>query len=232
MGALINLAGKRFGMLTVIKRASQNGKQGEPKWLCRCDCGNTAIAYGRQLREGKTKSCGCMRYIPTMQPHYIHGGAKTRLFRIWQLMISRCTCKTNSDYRKYGKRGISVCDEWKSSFISFRDWALSHGYSDSLSIDRINNGGNYEPTNCRWATEKQQARNKRNTIYVLMDGRKTSLCDACDMLHINIKRAYYRYDMGLRISERIERLDGKEQKQPRPYHKHEQPCGCKQKEIC
>lgn len=100
-----------------------------------------------------------------------HGGYKTRLYRIWKQMRIRCRCKTNPTYRFYGARGITICPEW-DDFAVFRDWALSHGYDDTLSIDRIDNDGNYEPGNCRWITREEQSRNTRNCKFYEHNGIK------------------------------------------------------------
>lgn len=100
-----------------------------------------------------------------------HGGSKTRLYRIWKQMRVRCRCQTNPTYRFYGARGITICPEW-NDFAVFRDWALSHGYDDTLSIDRIDNDGNYEPSNCRWIPRAEQSRNTRNCKVYEHDGVK------------------------------------------------------------
>ena len=155
-----DLTGKRFGKLIVISRA-ENKKMYSVCWNCICECGKSKIIRSHDLCSGKTTSCGCIGKNSRLKASTTHGGTHTRLYRIWNGMRSRTTNPKTSFFYCYGGRGISVCEEWKNSFELFREWALSHGYQDNLSIDRINNDGNYEPCNCRWATASEQQLNKR-----------------------------------------------------------------------
>ena len=152
MGNAKDLTGLRYGRLVAIERAP-NSKSGRTVWKCRCDCGNEKCVLETALQQGLTKSCGCLR----------PGLRNTRLYSIWSHMKQRCENPNSNRFCYYGARGIVVCSEWKDDFLAFYQWAMNNGYDDALSIDRIDTNGNYEPSNCRWATATMQNRNRRPT---------------------------------------------------------------------
>ena len=159
-----DISGKRFGKLLVISRCGSD-KFSRALWLCKCDCGNTKVVRGNHLIQGSTISCGCvLKEINKLKGNGIpQNPQRARLYSIWKGMKKRCNDKNHVSYKYYGGRGILVCKEWMDDFNSFYSWAMLHGYSDDLTIDRIDPNGNYEPSNCRWATWKEQGKNKRNT---------------------------------------------------------------------
>lgn len=171
MSKLVDLCGRRFGRLVVIEPAErpENMQQNRRYWKCRCDCGREKIASTKVLNAGLTKSCGCLGRDILLDRNSKHGMFGSRVYKVWGGMKSRCLNPHDPKYPIYGGRGISVCDEW-NEFIPFYEWAISNGYSDSLTIDRIDVNGNYEPSNCRWATNKEQANNTRVNHFITVNG--------------------------------------------------------------
>lgn len=160
-----NIIGNKYERLKVIKYIGNN-KYNRSVWECKCDCGKICIADKNVLQQGHKQSCGCLNHENHLfHPNRkSHGKCGTRLYRIWKKMKSRCNNKNDIDYKKwYGSRGIKVCDEWQNNFLNFYNWAMNNGYSDSLSIDRINVNGNYEPSNCKWSSDIEQANNRRTS---------------------------------------------------------------------
>lgn len=160
---MIDITGQRFGRLVAIKMDNSHrpSKSTRAYWLFQCDCGKETIASGTDVRSGKIKSCGCLHDEMASKRFYKHGMSSTKLGYVYESMKQRCLNSNCKDYKNYGGRGITICSDWKNNSRSFFNWAITNGYSDGLSIDRINVNGNYEPTNCRWTTAKVQADNKR-----------------------------------------------------------------------
>ena len=184
---VIDLTGKTFGYLTVLNRA-ENNSRGDSRWLCRCKCGNEKIILGKSLRSGATVSCGCYHKEVVAKQRTTHGESKTRLFTIWQNMKRRCYNPNNKFYAYYGGRGISVCDEWLNDFTSFRDWAVSAGYDETLTIDRIDSDGNYEPSNCRWISRKAQVNNRRSNRFYEINGERKTIAEWCEIYNVPHER--------------------------------------------
>lgn len=156
MGRLIDITGKKFGRLLVISRSVNAIKSCKVRWLCICDCGEKTTVAGCDLKGGTTKSCGCKRESSLIT----HGLSGTAEYSIWRGIIGRCYNPSDSGYKWYGALGVTVCDSWKKDFLSFLKY-MGKRPTSKHSIDRINPFGNYEPGNCRWATAKQQASNRR-----------------------------------------------------------------------
>lgn len=186
--------GEKYGKLTVIEKL-------EGTWLkCKCDCGNITYCTSSRLKPGNTKSCGCLQKATLIQRNIErtkHGAkalrAAERLYGIWGKMKERCYRPENHAYKDYGGRGIKVCDEWINDYVAFKEWAMSTGYADSLTLDRIDNNGNYCPGNCRWATAKEQANNRRNSRRIEYDGLDLTVSEWSDKTGIPYKKIYRKY---------------------------------------
>lgn len=183
MSKLIDLTGKRFGRLIVIRRIS-NDKRGQPYWLCKCNCGKEKNIRGSSLWNSVTKSCGCLSREKTIERLIIHGhcrGRKTRIYYVWRNMIDRCTNYNRKDYQNYGGRGIVVCERWRKfeNFLEDMD-EVSKGHQ----IDRIDNNKGYYKENCRWVTSKINNRNKRNNHSITYDGKTQCLAAWAEELNI------------------------------------------------
>lgn len=179
----VDMTGKRYGRLVALYPTGKRDASGGICWNFRCDCGNEKIMSAGPVRVGIVKSCGCL-----LKPHGMSG---TRLFDIWVNMRQRCRADGRPEHDNWGNRGIRVCDEW-TSFPAFRDWAMATGYSDDLTIDRIDNSKGYSPENCRWATYKEQANNTRRNHLIEMDGETHTLKQWCEILGGVSKESVYR----------------------------------------
>ena len=162
-------AGDKFNRLTTLEKTNKRLNR-SIVYKCRCDCGNITYVKSTNLVKGLIKSCGCLQKEMASNSNKKHGFSHTKIFYIYQDMKKRCTVINHHAYKYYGERGIKVCPEWldeKNGFINFYNWAINNGYDENKSrkeqsLDRIDNNGNYEPNNCRWATMKEQVKNKRN----------------------------------------------------------------------
>lgn len=179
----IDITGQRFGRLTVIKPVESKNKL--TRWLCMCSCGKQVIVATRSLRRGDTRSCGCLHTEISKMLHLTHGKTNTRLHNIWSGMKERCYNQNCEKYHLYGGRGVSICDEWKNSFETFYSWAITNGYKEGLSIDRIDNQKGYFPENCRWLTQAEQMRNTTVNHWLTCNGKTMVLMDWAKELNLS-----------------------------------------------
>lgn len=189
-----DLTGRRFGRLIVLEYAGK--RQTNHRWLCECDCGKRTTVESGHLRSGVTKSCGCLQKEKVTR----HGKCKTPEYKVWDNMISRCTSPTYIGYANYGDRGITVCERWRNSFAAFlKDMGLRP--SPNHSIDRVNNEGNYEKANCRWATRRQQQRNRRRNRLLTFKGKTMCLAEWAERINM----PYFTLHGRLRLGWSVER---------------------------
>lgn len=158
----VDITGRRFGRLVALEDV------GDPiHWRCRCDCGRESLPRKSDLRSGLSRSCGCYRDERRSETKRTHGGSKSRLYSIWNTMRIRCGeigTRPHQAHARYKDKGVAVCPEWARSFETFRDWSLSNGYADHLTIDRIKSERGYEPSNCRWVTWLVNERARNNVV--------------------------------------------------------------------
>lgn len=189
--------GEKFNKLTVLAECNKRDKHGNVVYKCLCDCGNIRYVTSHNLRYGDVKSCGC-----TNHDGKTHGKTYTRLYRIYCGMKGRCYTKSNISYPRYGKRGITICNEWLNDFMAFYNWAYKNGYNEDLQIDRIDVNGNYEPSNCRWVNRKCNCNNKRNNVLLTFKGKTMTMMEWSRELNLNYdllrcrkKRGWSDYDI-------------------------------------
>lgn len=199
---LIDLTGQKFGRLTVIGRDTDRPSK-KTYWVCQCDCGNFKSVRADSLNAGAIRSCGCLhnevfaknamnkqKRIAQERGFTVTG---TRLYYIWQGIKKRCYNTNDARYHRYGGRGITVCEEWITDYINFHNWAIENGYSEDKTIDRIDNDGNYEPSNCRWSTNKEQCNNRSSNIKITIGNATKTLTEWCEIFEIDFKAVIGRY---------------------------------------
>jgi len=191
-----DLTGQKFGCLTVVERAETKNKRAF--WKCRCDCGNEPIVQAGHLVSGHTQSCGCLKNKKSMERRLTHGMARTHLYQVWNGIKNRCFNTKVKSYSSYGGRGITIYPEWKDNFQAFYDYVskLEHFGEEGYSLDRINNDGNYEPNNLRWADRQEQCRNRRTNIIVEYNGVMMTLVEASELSGISYATLRRRYNVG------------------------------------
>lgn len=192
MGAFFDLTGNRYGRLVVVSRQPNDANR-KSMWLCLCDCGTYKVVGGASLTRRLTQSCGCI--VREKQSQKKHGDTGKRLYAIWVHMRQRIRDRNTEYYKNYGGRGISICSEWDDYQI-FKKWALENGYSDHLTIDRINVNGDYSPENCRWITMKAQSNNKRDNIRLTCEGATLTVAQWAEKFGVTPGALHYRIHQG------------------------------------
>ena len=216
MSQAIDLTGNVFGRLTVVERMPtvHTVKGQRTRWLCKCSCGKAKIVDAYALRSGHTQSCGCLHSevaaTITGTRSKTHGETNTRLFRLWVSIKGRCYNRNSPSYNHYGGRGVGMCDEWKNSFLKFKEWAVYSGYDEKApfgicTIERIDVNGNYCPENCKWATMKEQDNNKRNSLFLTFNGKTQTAAMWADEIGINRGTFYSRLKSGWSVEDAIMR---------------------------
>lgn len=208
----LDISNRRFGRLVAIKPIGKNHK-GCYIWLCKCDCGNETNVIVSDLTKGSTTSCGCYRNEISRKKLLKHGLYNTRIYEIWWGMVQRCKDKNNINYRNYGAKGITLCEEWER-FMPFYEWAMANGYKDDLTIDRIDNSQGYYPENCRWTTVKEQANNRSTNVFYIVNGEKLTIAQISEKYGINYQCLHkrlkkYKWSIEKAITEPIMYYHGK-----------------------
>lgn len=197
-----DLTGHRFGKLIVVSRDLLNTKSNKSRWVCRCDCGTTVTVIGNSLMSEKSTNCGCVRSQKLRERNGTHGGSNTKEYNSWTHIKGKCLNPNNRAFHHYGGRGITVCERWLKSFQNFLD-DMGKAPSKSHEIDRIDNDGNYEPSNCRWATRQEQCNNKRSNVVVTHNGETKTLAQWSRKLGFNYERVRIRLKNGWPFADAI-----------------------------
>jgi hypothetical protein len=201
--------GDRINRWTVIKEVeSESGSSNfeDKRFLCRCDCGTERVLRYKSLAYKTSKSCGCyMREFNSKNRRkFPQDTVKSRIYTIWNGIKCRCYTKSSMSYKRYGAKGITMCNEWRTDFMIFYKWSIKNGYADNLTIDRIDSNGNYEPSNCRWVDRKTQCNNQRNNHYVIYKGERLTLSQVAEKYNINQHRLACRLLAGWDVNDAIE----------------------------
>lgn len=218
MGKCVDLIGQRQGRLTCVEylglRKRKDGHN-DKIWRCKCDCGNEKILTSQRFLSGKTRSCGC--YKKQLIHERLYKGYNKKLASVFSCMKRRCYDSKSEYYYNYGGRGIKICQEWLDDYWKFQEWAYANGYKDGLTIDRIDNNGNYEPSNCGWVTMKTQSNNKRNNRRITHNGATKTLVQWCEEFDVDYSRTRYRLDHGYSFEEAFTNKLYKKNKEGKSY---------------
>lgn len=205
----IDISNNRYGKLVAIERSTNIS--GKTAWKCVCDCGNITYVSTSNLTCNRIRSCGCLKLEKLLERSTTHNQRHTYLYEVWKGIRQRCKNPKHPSYHNYGGRGIKVCDEWDKSFQAFYDWSYTNGYSTEnqkneklkLTIDRIDNNGNYEPCNCRWVDRKVQASNTRLAKLFTINGETKCLSEWCKLFGIKRNTIYRRIKNGWTIEKAL-----------------------------
>lgn len=203
------MTGMRFGRLTVIERAGSDSSK-NVTWRCRCDCGNEVIVPGIYMRNGDTRSCGCLHREIVKQAMSTHRESKTRLYRVWAGIKTRCYNSKSDNYKYYGAKGITMCDEWMDSFEAFKKWSVANGYDENAgiqmcTIDRIDNSKPYSPENCRWVDHVEQCNNQSKNKLFEYDGQIRTMAEWARFFDIKYTTLRARIRRGYTFEEAIKK---------------------------
>ena len=201
-----NYIGVRSGRLVVVgeMKAPRESKNKDIRVLCKCDCGREKTFRGSHVINGLVKSCGCLNAEIGAKRFFRHGMYGTRIYRIFRGIKNRCLNKNLPQYKNYGGRGIVICDEWKNDFMAFYTWAMANGYKDTLTIDRIDSDGNYEPSNCRWADRKTQGRNTKRNRLLYYNGKTYCASKWAEILGLNYNTLINHLHRGMSVKDALE----------------------------
>lgn len=210
-----NQIGKKYGKLLILEEDKNINKRGT-YYKCQCDCGNIKSLLGFNVINGRTKSCGCItkEINKYNAPNTKHKLSKTRIYKIWSKMKNRCNNDKYFQYYLYGGRGIKVCEEWsnkKDGFINFYNWAIKNGYEKHLqkfgnkntTIDRIDVNGNYEPSNCKWSTQKEQSLNKTNNRLIKYNNEEHTISEWAIIKNLTKSTIYHRLERGWSVEKTL-----------------------------
>lgn len=197
----LDLTNQRFNKLVALEYSHKKGSK--VMWKCRCDCGNITYVSVSNLRCNRVISCGCYKLEEFSKRFTKHNQRHTKLYEIWKSMKRRCFNSKNAAFHNYGGRGITVCDDWANDFSTFYVWSMQNGYSEGLSIDRIDNNGNYEPSNCRWVDKLTQANNTRANHFVSYNGQKLTVAQLSKKTNMPYQTLLHRINKGWTIEKAI-----------------------------
>lgn len=195
--------GDKYGRLTIIREVENINKYRDRFFECKCECGSIKTYRLSQLTRGHTKSCGCYRKEVLSKLYKTHGDSRTKLHMIWCTMLQRCNNVKSQRYKYYGARGIEVCQKW-TKYVQFKNWAISHGYEEGLTLERKNNNGNYCPKNCTWIPRSEQPKNARSNILITYKGKTKIASQWAKELNIHGETLRRRIRNGMTGKEAIE----------------------------